>query len=154
MSYLSFGVGCQLLDMGTMVDMKLLRNMEAKSISVSYRPKLLRGRSNQCNFLSPLSLIYTEATQMNELGGDLSVNCTDHSVFPWSVKLVTNLCLWHKVKWTVEAIIWTILAKRKLVTKKKVSWGCLNYPYWISILITFTRQLLDSPLHFAWVDTG
>lgn len=38
-------------------------------------------------------MIYPEALQMNELVGDLSVNCTDHSVFPWAVRLVTDLCL-------------------------------------------------------------
>lgn len=89
----SFSIGCHLLDMGTVVNMEPLRNMEARNISVSYRPKLLRDRSNQCTFLRPVILIYTEATQMNELGDGLSVNCTDHSVFPWSVKLVTDLCL-------------------------------------------------------------
>lgn len=34
---------------------------QARSISVSYRPQPLRGRTNQCNFPRPVSLIYPEA---------------------------------------------------------------------------------------------
>lgn len=115
----------------------LYRNTKLRTvyISVSCRPQPWRGRTNQCNFPRLASLIYPEAPQMNELGGDLSVNCADHSVFLWSVRLVTDLCLWCKVKWTVEGIIWTILVKRKLVTKRKVSWGGaliirIEFLYW------------------------
>ena len=101
-------------------------------------------------FSKAITLIYSEASQVNEPGGDPSLNCTDHSDFPWSLKLDTDPCLWCKVKQTVEAIIWTILVKRKLVTKEKLSWrGSLNYPYWISILIPFTSSCLTH--HFIFL---
>lgn len=90
---------------------------------------------NTCQYNSRSSQPYlSRKTTDNELDSSLSEECTGHSVFPWSVRLVTDLSIWCKTKWTFEAIIWTILVKRKLVIGKKVSGGALiihiEFLYW------------------------
>lgn len=43
-------------------------------------------------FSKTITSNYSEAPQVNELGGHLSLNCTDYSVLQWSLKLVKALC--------------------------------------------------------------
>lgn len=97
----------------------VLRNVKVKPKVYVIQTSTMGENILQWNAPSPVSLTYPETPQMNEGDSALPEKCTGRSAFPWSVRLVTDLNIWCKTKWTFEAIIWTILVKRKLVIGKK-----------------------------------